>query len=51
MSLLGHATNCGDHRTEALLRVINLKTWETKMHIALTEFHDLGTRAFGFQVV
>ena len=51
MSLLRHAKNRGDHRTEALLRVINLKTWETKMHIALTAFHDLGTRAFRFHVV
>ena len=50
MSLLRHAKNRGDHRTKALLRVINLKTWETKMHITLTAFHDLGTRAFRFQI-
>jgi hypothetical protein len=31
--------------------VINLKTWETKMHIALMTFHDLGTQAFRFHVV
>jgi hypothetical protein len=48
MSLLRQAKNRWDHRMEALLRVINLKTWETKMHIALTAFHDLGTRAFRF---
>jgi hypothetical protein len=51
MSLLWQTKNRGDHRTEALFRVINLKTWETKMHIALTAFHDLGTRAFRFHVV
>ena len=51
MSLLWHAKNRGDHRTEGLLCVINLKTWETKMHIALTASHDLGTRAFRFHVV
>jgi len=51
MSLVRQAKNRGDHRTEALLRVINLKTWETKMHIALTASHDLGTRAFRFHVV
>ncbi len=51
MSLLRHVENCGDHRTEALLRVINLKTWETKMHIALTASHDLGSRAFRFHAV
>jgi len=47
------AKNHGDHRnrTEALLRVINLKTWETKMHIALTASHDLGSRAFRFHAV
>ncbi len=30
--------------------MINLKTWETKMHMTLTAFHDLGTRAFRFHV-
>ena len=51
MSLVRQAKNCGNHRMEALLHAINLKTWETKMHIALTAFHDLGTRAFRFHVV
>ena len=36
---------------EALLRVINLKTWETMVHIALTASHDQGAQAFRFRVV
>jgi hypothetical protein len=35
--------NLGDLRTEALLRVKNLPTWQTKIDLAFMAFHDLGT--------
>jgi hypothetical protein len=39
-ALIWQAKDPGDHRNEAFTRVINLKTWDAKMHIALAASHD-----------
>ena len=36
-----NAKDRGDHRTEVLFGVKNLKTWDTKMNITLAASHDL----------
>ena len=38
MVLLLQAKDHGDHRNKALARVINLKTWDARMHIALAGY-------------
>jgi hypothetical protein len=40
MALIRQAKDPGDHRNEAFTRVVNLKTWDANMHIALVASHD-----------
>jgi hypothetical protein len=40
MALIWKAKYPGDRRNEEFTRVINLKTWDAKMHIALMASHN-----------